>query len=202
MFVTKKHIAVYLFGVAIVAFVTGLLLEYTGDLRRLSSALVEPTATATSTATATATTQPTATATHTPAPTATAVPIPTSTPVPQVAVIASEPKCFVQDMNRYGLGKRATYDAQHDNRWFTDGGTAIWLTKGSSWRLSVVVYGYDRSLEYYVVDANGSELLRRRMTGADAAQLVAPYDGYYWLGLWNPSYLGNKTVEVSAVHCL
>lgn len=138
------------------------------------------------------------------APTATA----TTRAVPSVpssptATQAPRPTCGSQFVNNYAFGTRQTLrlDTNDDTMWFSKGGSAVWLEKGRRWVIDITVWGYDRTFEYYITDRNESNHVYRRISGTDHLEFVAPFQDTFWLGMFNPSWAGNKTVEVKAMAC-
>jgi len=190
-------VVAFLLGVflTLVVFVTAFFLgeataERRGGILVAAAALATRTSTPTDTATMTPTTIPTDTPTSTP--TSTSTPEPTDTPPPPTntpvlavpTAMALVEQCAGLADARIGLGTRA---------W---GSRDVRLSRGQEIRVAIAVYGYDRTLEFYVSDRNATELLHRRLTGAASVQFVAPYDDTYALRAFNPSWFGKKTVDL------
>jgi hypothetical protein len=190
-------VVAFLLGVflTLVVFVTAFFLgevtaERRGGILVAAATLATRTSTPTEMPTVTPTTMPTDTPTATPTSTSTPEPTdtpppPTNTPVlvlPTAAALAAQCTSVVDA--RIGLDTRA---------W---GSREVRLSRGQEIRVSIAVYGYDRTLEFYVSDRNATELLHRRLAGAASVQFVAPYDDTYALRAFNPSWFGKKTVDL------
>ena len=196
-------VVAFLLGVCLtlIVFVTAFFLGEATAARRggilvAAAALATSTPTPTATQTLTPTLVPTETPTDTPTSTSTSTPTatlaPTDTPRPTPAppsptapsAVGTAGPCTVVTSTRIGLNPRGAASQK------------IPLTRGQEVRISVGVYGYDRTLEFFVVDQNGVELFHRRVVGADSSRFVAPYDDVFLLRVVNPSWLGKKTVDL------
>ncbi len=194
-------VAAFLLGVCLtlIVFVTAFFLGEATAARRggilvAAAALATSTPTPTETSTPTPSPLPTDTPTDTPTstPTATTTPTPTDTPLPTLSAptATASPRsvaataCTAVISARIGLNPRGTANQK------------IPLTRGQDLRISVAAFGYDRSLELSLVDQNGVEVFRRRLVGVDSPRFVAPYDDVFQLRIFNPSWLGRKTVDL------
>lgn len=162
-----------------------------GGILVSAAALATRTPTPAETATLTPTDTPTEVPTDTPTPLPTATPVPpTATPVPVTptpTVIVE--RCSGPKDTRIGLGP------------LRSDGLKVSLSKGQSIRVSIAAYGYDRSLEFSIVDPNGTELRHGRLVGTDSTQFTVPYSGTYQLKIVNPSWFGRKTVDLGWQVC-